>query len=286
MRKKVSKLLLLICLVCLVLLNTSHAYAGNPPDPGHSSLTGTEVPADGTTQSNITVVLEDASGNPLTGDTVQLSDSSDSTLVISPSSAVLDASGSATFTATSTTAGTDSIDATDTTTSTTLNSLGQIVFDPVATGTPAPTSVPAPATSPAPTTTTCTTAAPTDAPNLYSVVAVNGTATLYITPPSSTFDSFTISYGLDSNADSYSTNFSQGATSGAVQYTVSSLTPNTTYYFMVRANNGCASGPWSNVRSSSSNTSIPVTGSTDVIYIGLAALLISAGGLGMFVKNR
>ena len=184
--------------------------------------------------------------------------------------------------ATSTTAGTDSIDVTDTTTSTTLPALGQIIFDPVATGTPGPTSVP----TPAPTSTTCSTTAPTDAPNLYSVVAVNGTATLYITPPSSTFDSFTISYGLNSNANSYSTNFSQGATSGAVQYTISSLTPNTTYYFMVRANNGCAAGPWSNVRSSSSNTSLPVTGPTDVIYIGLAALFVSAGGLGMFIKNK
>jgi Bacterial Ig-like domain (group 1)/Fibronectin type III domain len=282
MYKKINKLLLLIFLVCLVMLNTARAYAGNPPDASHSSLSGTEVPANGTTQSTVTVVLQDVSGTPLTGDSVQLSDSSDPTITISPSSAVLDATGSATFTATSTTAGTDSIDVTDTTTSTTLPALGQIIFDPVPTSTPGPTGV----SAPAPTSTTCTTTAPTDAPNLYSVVAVNGTATLYITPPTSTFDGFTISYGLDSNANSYSINFSQGATTGAVQYTISSLTPNTTYYYKVRANNGCASGPWSNVRSSSNKTSLPVTGPSNVISIGLAALLLSVGGLGTFIKNR
>ena len=143
----------------------------------------------------------------------------------------------------------------------------------------------------------CTNAIPTSAPNLYQVTSAKDSATLYFAPPSSGFDGFTISYGLDQNADAYNATLSQGPTSGAVTYTVNSLTPNTKYYFKVRANNGCAPGPWSNVMSSSSGSSStatgsttgttpPVTGPTDVLYLGIAAFLLSMGGLGVFIKNK
>jgi hypothetical protein len=294
MSVKSNVIFFFLSFIYLFFLSSALVYAGNPPDASNSSLTATEVPADGATQSTITVVLEDSSGTPLAGDTVQLSNSTDSTLAFATSSATLDSSGSAIFTATSTTAGTDSIDVTDTTTNTLLSALGQIIFDPLPTATPAPTSVPssAPSTSPAPTSTSCTNTPPATAPTLYQINSVSGSATLYFAPPSSGFDGFTISYGLDSNADSYNVSFSQGPTSGAIMYTVNDLTPDTTYYFEVRANNGCAPGPWSSILSSNSSggttdtsgTSTPVTGSSDMLYLGLTSLIMSAVGFGVFAK--
>lgn len=269
MGKKYIKFLLTLSSLVVIMIFPAFAYAGNPPDAAHSSLTGTSVPAGGT-QSTVTVTLQDSSGTPLAGDVVKLSDTADSTIVFSPATATLNASGSATFTAASSQAGTDSIDVIDTTTNTTLTALGQIVF------TPAPT----------PASPQCTNTAPSSAPNLYQVVAANSTATVYFSPPSSSFDGFTITYGLDANADTYNATLSQGNTGAAVKYTINSLTPNTKYYFKVRANNGCATGPWSNVMSSTGQSSLPVTGSMDFVYLGLGALLLIFGGLRIYAIAR
>ena len=153
----------------------------------------------------------------------------------------------------------------------------------------------------------CTNTVPSSAPNLYQVTSASSSATLYFAPPSSGFNGFTISYGLDNTASAYNVSFSQGPTSGAVTYTVNALTPNSTYYFKVRANNGCAPGPWSNVLASNQsspisgtppsgspttstpstgNVTTPVTGPEDVVFLGLGALLLSAFGIGVFVKNK
>jgi hypothetical protein len=269
---KLYRIFFVISLIFLLTFSVPFAYAASPPDAAHSSLTADEVPADGTTTSNIIVTLQDSSGNPLEGDTVQLSNSSDSSIKFSPSSATLDASGSATFTAVSNNPGTDPINVTDTTTSTTLTALGQVVFD-----------VPPTPASPS---TTCSAVAPVEAPNLYQVVAVNNSATVYFSPPSSSYDGFTISYGKDSNADAYNATLSEGTTTGAIKYTVNSLTPDTKYYFKVRANNGCANGPWSSVLSSSGNSTPPTTGPSNIMYFGLAAALMSFGGFGVFLKFK
>jgi hypothetical protein len=264
--QKFVKAFISISILSWIVFSPVLAYAGNPPDAAHSSLTATEEPADGSTQSTITITLQDSSGTAISGDTVQLSNSSDSSLKISPSSATLDSSGSATFTAASNNPGTDPITVTDTTTGTTLTNLGQIVFD-----------VP-----PTPVSQQCSATAPANAPNLYQVVAVKDSATVYFAPPSDSFDGFTISYGLDSNADTYNATFSQGNTGAAVKYTVNSLTPNTKYYFKVRANNGCSNGPWSNVVSTSGQSSLPVTGSMDFAYLGIGAMIMVFGGLRLY----
>lgn len=145
--------------IFVICTGTAFVFAGNPPDAAQSSLVATsqgsnETFADGVTEASVTVTLRDASGIPLGGDIVTLSASTDATAIFSPTSATLDAMGIATFSATSTTAGTDPITATDTTTNTILLSLGQIIFDPVPTPTltPTPTDIitvsPLPATGP------------------------------------------------------------------------------------------------------------------------------------------
>ncbi len=155
------------------------------------------------------------------------------------------------------------------------------------------------ADDPTPTTGACTDIAPTVAPNLYQITPGQGSATLYFSPPSGSYTGFLITYGLDESANTYNATVSQGATTGAITYTVNSLSPNTKYYFKVQALNNCASGPFSSVLSTTSTVSNstsssalkgsvkpPVTGPEDVLYFGIAALLLSLGGFGVFIKNK
>jgi LysM repeat protein len=44
----------------------------------------------------------------------------------------------------------------------------------------------------------------------------------------------------------YNVTFSYSDKSGAIPYTINALAANTTYYYKVRANNGCMPGGWSN----------------------------------------
>lgn len=149
----------------------------------------------------------------------------------------------------------------------------------------------------------CTDTAPASAPNLYSVTSSGTAATLYFAPPANGYNGFAISYGLTGSADNYSTSFQQGVSGTAVQYTINDLAPDTTYYFKVRATNGCASGEWSNVMSTTSDTSVtdgssgatitpvatvrvPVTGPWDGALMTLGAGALLAGGLGIFLRYK
>jgi hypothetical protein len=250
-------------------------YAGNPPDQANSSMVVSpdQVPADGTTVATITVTLKDNLGTPLSGDSVTLSALGDPRAVFSPASAVLDAMGIATFSATSTMPGTDAISVTDTTTSTTLSSLGQVIFTSV--------SVPSTDTSNA----NCSKTYPSNAPNLYQVTAGQTSTTLFYAEPSSDFDGYTISYGTTSSADGYNITYSQGRVGSANKYTVSDLTPKTIYYFKIRANNGCATGPWSSVLSSSSQT-LPEAGPSNFLTFGLIGAMLIVVGSSLVIKLR
>jgi LysM repeat protein len=57
-------------------------------------------------------------------------------------------------------------------------------------------------------------------------------------------DHFALEYGINSNNYQYAADNIGG--NGTNIYTVNYLNPNTTYYFRVRAGNGCATGSWSN----------------------------------------
>ncbi len=270
-----QKGLLSLCIaVALLGIVASKVFAGNPPDASFSTLVGSEVPANGTSQSTITITLHDSSDVSLSGDTVSLSAPSDPTIVFSPSSTTLDASGVATFSATSTQPGTDAITVTDTTTSTTLVGLGSVIFDEVP---PAAAVDHNQSSTPA-----CGDVTPTAAPDLYQITVDKSTATLYFAPPNTQFTGFNISYGLTSDANSYSVKFNQLSTGGAIKYTINDLYPKTNYYFKVQAVNGCAFGPWSGVKSSmnpSSLKSLPATGPADLMVIGsiIGTLSILAG---------
>ena len=131
--------------------------------------------------------------------------------------------------------------------------------------------------------TSCSDTYPTDAPNLYQVVSSSSSATLYFVEPKSEFDGYTISYGTTSSAESYNTTFSYSRTGAATSYTVNNLTPKTTYYFKVRANKGCATGPWSNSLSSS-GAELPKTGPDNTMMaVGLGAFGLIVLGLSLFL---
>ncbi len=83
------------------------------------------------------------------------------------------------------------------------------------------------------------------APWLYGAVARSATSVeIYFTDADEPYDHYVLEYGTAPG------NYQWGATNiggkGTRTYVVSWLIPNKTYYFRVRAGNGCATGTWSN----------------------------------------
>jgi hypothetical protein len=91
---------------------------------------------------------------------------------------------------------------------------------------------------------TCTNIAPT-APSIFQIAATTNKSTLNLIPSASPTTSYTISYSLYSDAEMYNVTFNYSTKSGLIPYAINALTANTTYYFKVRANNGCMPGAWS-----------------------------------------
>ncbi len=92
----------------------------------------------------------------------------------------------------------------------------------------------------------CTDTTPTGIiPWLYEANAKSGSEiTLRFTNWQSPVDHFALEYGTGSNNYQFAAGNIGG--NGTNSYTINSLSPNTTYYFRVRAGNGCAAGSWSN----------------------------------------
>ncbi|MCJ7556426.1 MAG: Ig-like domain-containing protein, partial [Gammaproteobacteria bacterium] len=116
-------------------LDTSSAtvflnLVGSVVDPGTSSVTVSpaNVPANGTSISTITVVLRDASNNPVAGKTVTLASDRGVADIISQPPALTDATGTAVGTIRSGTVGISTITATDTTDTLVLNDQPQVLF--------------------------------------------------------------------------------------------------------------------------------------------------------------
>jgi len=87
------------------------------------------------------------------------------------------------------------------------------------------------------------------APKIFQIWATQTTATIYFVPSADPQNSYTISYGLYSDAEMYNVTFNYSDKSGAIPYTINALNAGTPYYFKVRANNGCMPGEWSNTLS-------------------------------------
>lgn len=102
----------------------------------------------------------------------------------------------------------------------------------------------------------CDKAAPgAKAPVLYSAISENpNSIRLYFTDAESPIDRYVLEFGMKSGEYLYgSTNIGGW---GSRTYLVESLFPDTTYYFRVRAGNGCATGNWSNEISAKTKSAI------------------------------
>jgi hypothetical protein len=213
----------------LFLMASKEVSAANAPDFHSSSLEAVtddgagQAPADGKTILKVTVTMKDASGNPLSGETVSLACPDDATLTITPSSATLGSDGRAIFSVTATNVSNYSIDAINRTQNVTLNSLGRVSFYSAL----------------------CHDTPPGGAPKLISATALSGTKILLKwtqAPDPVTY--YLLTYGTSSGQYHYGSANIGGH--DATSYVVGELTPNKKYYFKIRAGNGCSPGAFSN----------------------------------------
>ena len=86
---------------------------------------------------------------------------------------------------------------------------------------------------------------PASIPDLFQIDATGTTAKLFFTPVSNTSD-FYISFSENADALRYGEKVNL-MREGVQNETINLLKPNTIYYFMVRGQNGCMPGDWSNV---------------------------------------
>ncbi|MDP9324920.1 MAG: Ig-like domain-containing protein [Candidatus Dormibacteraeota bacterium] len=95
------------------------------------SANPSSVPADGSTTSTITVILRDANNNRVPGKTVALAQSAGpAATIVPPNSAIVDGSGTVTFTVKSTNSGSATFQATDTTDSNLAVGSATVAFTP------------------------------------------------------------------------------------------------------------------------------------------------------------
>lgn len=99
----------------------------------------------------------------------------------------------------------------------------------------------------------CTATKPDKAPDLFQIDVTKTSAQLYFSPVNNAITNYTIIYGLEKHRPDYGVSFPFGQYEGVVNYTVNDLTPNTKYYFRVRADNGCRQGYWSDTMSVETN---------------------------------
>lgn len=81
-------------------------------------------------------------------------------------------------------------------------------------------------------------------PDLFEIITNGNSATLYFSPPFGQYSLFYIEYSSRADIWEHGLKIDQGYSNGALKHTVSGLKPNTTYYFRIRAGNGCAAGEW------------------------------------------
>ena len=86
---------------------------------------------------------------------------------------------------------------------------------------------------------------PTNAPDLFQIDSYYKSAKLYFAP-SSRISNYFISYSTGEIAEEHGVMVNLGY-DGVQSYNINDLSPNITYYFKVRGQNGCATGDWSQV---------------------------------------
>ena len=105
----------------------------------------------------------------------------------------------------------------------------------------------------------CTDTPPASAPILNSITAGLNSVTLSWSEGLGPISYYLIAYGDQSGLYQFGNPNIGGQ--GTISYTINDLSPNQTYYFVVRAGNGCAPGPFSN-ELSTATSGIPILPNT------------------------
>jgi len=254
-----------ILFLFLNLLLPGLVFANNA-DPGQStiSVSSGSIPADGSTTATISITVKDGSGNALSGDHITLTSTNDSGLTINTetvgsvnSTAATDSDGNVTFTVKSNnpSPGTDTFTAADTSDNPNV---------PIANGNGVKVNFTASALAP---NAACTDASPGSTPQLISASA-SGTNQIILTwtNASDPVSSYLLAFGLSPSQYIYGNPNIGGQ--GTTSYNVGSLNPGTTYYFAIKAVNGCNPGSFSNEVSAvaggtPTDTSVPTQAPSD-----------------------
>lgn len=94
--------------------------------------------------------------------------------------------------------------------------------------------------------TSCNDTTPKGSPRLVQITTTDTKATLFVSPVSGNITAYAVTYGTKPTIMSFGTTLTVN-TKGIVQLPINALKPNTTYYFTVRAVNGCSAGSVSNM---------------------------------------
>ncbi len=95
----------------------------------------------------------------------------------------------------------------------------------------------------------CTITKPDHAPDLFQIDTSKNKATLHFTPLMDNVTNYFVAYGYSAGDERFGVLTQQGPSTGVLSYTINDLSPNTTYYFKVRAQNDCMPGDWGNTMS-------------------------------------
>lgn len=237
-----GKFTLFICIfISFIIFSPGIVYANNNADPVNSriSVSSEAIRADGLTTSTITVTVKDSLGNNLGGDHITLTSTKDTGLIINGGvvgandlTIATDSDGKAVFRV-------SSVNPTSTTDTFTVTDISS--NPPVALG-----SVNVKFTaSPLAPKYSCSDGAPGETPKLISAVP-NGSTKITLTWTKSTSPAthYLLAYGNKSGEYIYGNPNVGGLET--TSYTVGSLSPQATYYFAIRAVNGCNPGNFSN----------------------------------------
>ncbi len=96
-------------------------------------------------------------------------------------------------------------------------------------------------------TSACFDAKPVGVTDLFQIDTTKDQAALFFTPINGN-SKYYISFSTNPSAEEHGAEVSLGS-EGVQSFTVNYLSPNTTYYFKVRGQNGCMPGDWSNIKS-------------------------------------
>lgn len=92
----------------------------------------------------------------------------------------------------------------------------------------------------------CTNTRPSHFSDLFQIDVSDTQARLYFTPLTEHVSDYFVAYGYESGDERFGTMTGLGTSSGVLAYTINELSPNTTYRFKLRPQNGCMPGDWSN----------------------------------------